>query len=98
MKACEMAGMNLDIEREDVASGIVRYIADEDELIEEYVKSVNAGVKTAIEEIDDVTYVAVNDAIRAATAKAVKAQATRLALRLMRDWAARSGQETDAPF
>ena len=49
MKACEMAGMNLDIEREDVASGIVRYIADEDELIDEYLKSVDAGVKTAIE-------------------------------------------------
>ena len=97
-QALDLAGMNIDVEREHAASGVVKYIADEDELIDDYARSVDAGVRAAIEEIDEATFVAVSDAIREAASTEVKAQAKRLALRLMRDLAARSGQEMDVPF
>ena len=97
-QALEMAGLKLEVERDHAVSRVVKYITDEDELIDDYVKSVDAGVRAAIEEIDDASLVAVNDAIREAASAEVEAQAKRLALRLMRDLAARSGQEMDVPF
>ena len=83
---------------EDAVYGVVRSVTDAYDLMDDYQESVYAGVRAAIEEIDEATVVAVKDAIREAANAEVKAQAKRLAMRLIRDWAASSGQETDVPF
>ena len=97
-QALEMAENKLVVEREHVAAAVVRCITSDDDLIEDYEESVDAGVEAAIEEIDVATLCAVSEAISEAASAEVKAQAKRLALLMIRDFAARSGQEMDLPF
>ena len=97
-QALEMAENKLAVEREHVAAAVVRCITNDDDLIEDYAESVDAGVEAAIEESDGANLSGLNRAITETASAEVKAQAKLLVLRLIRDLAARSGQEMDLPF
>ena len=96
--ALEMAENKLAVEREHVAAAVVRCITNDDDLIEDYAESVDAGVEAAMEDIDEATLSDLSDAISEAARADVEAQAKRLALLMIRDFAARGGQEMDVPF
>lgn len=97
-QALETAENKLAVERKDVAAAVVRFFARDDYLIEDYEESVHAGVAAAMEGIDEATMHALSDAISQAARAHVQAQAKRQALLMIRDVAARNGQEMDAPF
>jgi hypothetical protein len=93
-----MAENKLAVERADVAAAVVRFITNVDYLIEVYEEGGDAGVEAALEDIDAATLCAMSDAISEVATAEVKAQAMRQALLMIRDVAARNGQEMDAPF
>jgi hypothetical protein len=97
-QAIEMAETKLAVEREHAAAAVVRNVLDDDDLIDDYVQSVDAGVTAAIEETDEATLQTVVVAIREAAQVKVEAQSKRLALQMIRDLAADNKKEEHVPF
>jgi hypothetical protein len=97
-QALERAENKLAIERNHLAAAVVRCITSDDDLIEDYEESVAAGFEAAIEESDGANLSGLSRLITEAASAEVKAQAKLLVLRLIRDLAARSGQEMVLPF
>lgn len=92
-KTIEIADGTLEVDAADAERALAECLADHCEFGDTFEEDVTAGVKAAIDEIDEATWQAVVDAIQAAASTEVEAQAKRLALRMIRDLAA--NQEND---
>ena len=76
-----------------VAEVLAREIIDRDTFVHEPDEAVEAGVSAAIEEIDDATFDAAFDVIQKRVSDEIEGQAKAIALRMLRELAAKAQHE-----
>lgn len=94
----EMAEGSLEVDRADAEKAVAGHLAEFCEFGNTFEEDVTAGVKAAIDEIDEVTWRTIVDAIEAAASAEVESQAKRLALQMFRDLAASQRKDATLPF
>ena len=75
---------------ERVAEALARDITSRDQFAHESEEAIEAGVSAAIEEIDDETFDAAFDAIQRRVSDEIEGQAKKVALRMLRELAAKA--------
>ena len=89
----QVATRSIEVANDTVATALATSIVSGDMFEDEPEEAIEAGVQAAIDEIDNTTFEAAFDVIQAAVSVEVEGQAKRIALRMIRELAAKAERD-----